>query len=169
MYKNPHFDPDQKARQTGDLKHFLKPFFTFRLYIVFKKNRKKCHFYGNEHQCTYQQLVHGHVSQIVLSREKGYKDLVELIEKKWKGMYESASIFMREAGDDKFNTLCRRYYLGEVQEIQDPVITPQDDIRKVHYSFEGQIIQLSLAPFELPDFKAEIQNNLYQKNGATQP
>lgn len=148
---------DQAARMQNDLKHFLLPFLSFRLYVQFKHNKQKRHFYGNEHDCTLSQVQHGHVPFITLSPEKGYQDLLNLIEKKWKDRLMTATIYKREEGEEKFNTICRRYYLGEIQDCNDPL---PGEPKKIFYQFKGHELILQPAEFEKIDFKKEIENHL---------
>lgn len=152
---------DQAARLTNDLKHFLKPFFTFRVYVQFAGTRKKRHFYGNEHQCTYNQVMHKHVPHIVMCRTKAYNDLINLVENTWRGKISSAKIFMREKDDEPFNILCREYYNGEIikDSINDPVIDSADDVRHLYYYFQnGNLFIEATDPNESINFKKEIDN-----------
>lgn len=130
-----------KAHSTGDLKHFLKQYFLFRAYIVFK-NGKKFHAYGNEHSCTYNQLRYGRFDNILLNREKGYTDLINMIEKKYSGKYTRAKIYSRQPGQENFNTICRDYNdAGQLEECQDPVLSDDDKFLTLYYyTHKGQVI-----------------------------
>lgn len=136
-----------KAHQTGNIKHFLSPYFLFRAYIVFK-NGKRMHLYGNEHSCTYNQLRYGRYDNIPLSREKGYMELLNLVEKNYKGKYTVAKIYRREPGQKDFNIICRHYDSnGELVECQDPVI-PDDQKMLIlfYYTHKGQVIVTETDP-----------------------
>src|SRR5687768_15585203 len=99
-----------KAKDTNDIKQLLLPWLSFRLYIVFKQPEKtRRHFYGDEHQCTYNQCLHGKVPNIVLRKCKGYTNLIGLVEKEFKGKYQSAAIYRCSAPGGAFDVLCRRY------------------------------------------------------------
>lgn len=132
---------DLKAHQTGNIKHFLTPYFLFRCYIVFK-NGKKVHLYGNEHQCTYNQLRYGRFENIPLNREKGYTDLIDLVEKRYSGKYTVAKIYRREPGTKDFNILCRHYDSnGQLLECQDPLIPEEQKILILfYYIHSGKVI-----------------------------
>lgn len=160
---NPNHDKDAKARLTYDIKHFLKPFFTFRLYVKFKANNKKSHFYGNEHQCTYNQLLYGQVPNIEMSRLKGYTDLINLVENTWKHKLTSATIYMRSDGSEKFDTACREYYNGELKDINDPVIDDSNDKRTLYYYFQNYRLFITTEDPAATDFKKEITDALTNK------
>lgn len=124
---------EKKAHQCGDLKYFLKKYFLFRAYIKFRSG-KAFHGYGNEHSVTYQQLKYGMYDNITLDREKGYTDLVGMIEKKFKDKYTTAKIFCRQPGEERFETVCRYYNSkGELEECQDPVIPDKDKFLTLYY------------------------------------
>lgn len=129
-----------RAKHDNDIARLLRPFYSFRLFVKFVKpfydkngNRKDAnHFYGIENVCTYNQCLHGHVENIFLDKEMGYRNCIKMAEQKFIGpdgapLYRLAQIYMREQfPDGKFNTLCREYnHKGEIVEQQDPVITPE--------------------------------------------
>ncbi|MFZ4056976.1 MAG: hypothetical protein ACOYKE_02505 [Ferruginibacter sp.] len=152
---------NQRAAQEGDVKHFLKPYFSFRLYAQFKKDKKKVHFYGNEHQVTYQQLKFAQAKSIILNKEKGYTDLIKLVEVTWKNRLLSAVIYMRESDNAPFNIECRRYYNGEITDCNDPVISAENNFRELFYFFQNGILFITEEkPVEI-DFKKEVNNALY--------
>jgi len=160
---NPNPEQDTKARLTGDLKHFLKPYFSFRLYVQFKKDKKKSHFYGNEHQCTFSQLKHAQVPNILMSKLKGYTDLISL-EKKWNKDLYAATIYMRPADHQPFDTICRSWYKGEVKEINDPLITEENDNRTLYYFFQNNNLFITTEDPAAVDFKTTITNALTKRN-----
>lgn len=136
-----------EAHRTYNLKFFLMDYFLFRCYIVFK-NGKKWHGSGNEHSCTYNQLRYGRYDNIILDREKGYTDLINLIEGKYKGQYTAAKIYSRQPGEKNFNTLCRHYNVkGELEECQDPVIPDEQKILILfYYTHQGRVIVTETDP-----------------------
>ena len=138
---------DRKAHQTGNLKHFLQKYFLFRAYLVFKGG-KKWHGYGNEHAVTYNQLKFGRFDSIELNREKGYTDLVNMIENNWRGKYTVAKIYCRNPGEKDFKTLCRHYdNTGQLVECQDLVI-PDDQklLTLYYYTHKGLVIVTETNP-----------------------
>jgi hypothetical protein len=148
------------ARQQNDIKHFLKPYFSFRLYVQFKDKTNKRHFYGNEHQCTFNQLKFAQVPHIELSRIKGYTDLINLVEVVWKAKTKTAAIYMRPEGSQSFDILCRRYYLGEIQQLNDPLLDDTNDARLLYYYFQAnQLFITETNPANI-DFKNEINHAL---------
>lgn len=138
---------DQKARQTNNLKHFLKPHLTYRMAVVYK-NGKRVHLYGNEQGISsYNQLIYGHVDFIKLSRIKGYTDLLKYYEKESRGIV-SAAIYMRQKNENLFTIKCRAWYNGEVQEINDPLIDGSNDERILFYQVDkSRNIIFSELPF----------------------
>lgn len=138
---------DLKAHQTGDIKHFLKKYFLFRAYVVFKTG-KKFHPYGNEHMVTYNQLRYGKVDSIILNREKGYTDLIGMIEKNYAGKISTAKIYCRNPGENNFDTLCRYYdNTGQLVECQDPVIPDDQKILTLYYyTHKGLVIVTETNP-----------------------
>lgn len=140
---------DQKARQTNNIKHFLKPWLSFRMAVVYKGG-KRVHLYGNEHGVnSYNQLIYGHVPFIVLSRNKGYTDLLKYYEKESNSIL-SATIYMREKVGEVFSVKCRAWYQGdEPLEINDPVIDAGNDQRILYYYIdEKRNIIFSEKPFQ---------------------
>lgn len=127
---------DQKARQTNNIKHFLRPFLSFRMAVTFKTG-KRVHFYGNEQGVvSYNQLLYRRVECIKLSRLKGYTDLINYYEKTCKSI-SAAAIYMREINGEDFSITCRRWYNGEVMEINDPVIDASNDERLLYYHVDN--------------------------------
>lgn len=157
--KSSLIDPELEANQKGNIKYFLQPYFSFRLYVLFSSNQRKAHFYGNEHDCTYQQLRHGNVPCIRLDKLKGYTDLLNLVERTWKGKLTKAAIYMRQPGEEKFTILCRRWYLGKLEECQDPVLD-ENSKQILWYSFEKNRLHILTTPPPAIDFKSEVQHAL---------
>lgn len=179
---------DREARQTGNLKHFLKPYLTFRMAVVFK-NENRTHLYGNEQGInSYKQLICGHVEYIKLSRLKGYTELLKYYERESRDIV-SAAIYMRQKDEGLFTIKCRAWYKGEVQEINDPVIDEGNDERIFYYQVDKNLnIIFSETPFahadgsnqtlhvpavdeagkdELIDFKKEVSQALNKRNANT--
>jgi len=127
-----------RAKHENNIALLLRPYYSFRLFVKFVKpfydgkgNRKdSSHFYGLENVCTYNQCLHGHVENIFLDKEMGYRNCIKMAEEKFrhedgKPKYRLAQLYERlEFPDGKFNRLCREYnHKGEIVEVQDPVIT----------------------------------------------
>lgn len=146
-----------KAIQTNNLKHFLVAHFTFRAWINFKDSDKRRTFYGNEHNCTLNQLIAGHKDQVVLDKYKGLDDLIKLIEKTWRGKWKSARIFMRENPGEGFDKEIRRYYNGQIEDEQSPVLKREFEVLYFHGISGYQPIFKKDPP---PDFKKELAKNL---------
>lgn len=145
-----------KAHQTGNLKHFLIKYFLFRAYIVFK-NGKRMHLYGNEHQCTYSQLKHSRFENIKMDRHKGYGELIDLIERKYKAQYKVAKIYRRNPGDKSFSSLCRYYNAnGELEECKDPLLTDQENILTLYYYFKNGCLVISETDPSAEDFTINL-------------
>lgn len=153
-----------RAHQTRDLKYLLIPYLTFRAYVNFGgPTRKKTHFYGNEHTCTYNQLLHGHLDKIVLCKAKGYRELVEFIEG-LKGKYISAKLYMRTEPRGKFDLLCLEWYKGSFNRHHEPVVS-EDEISELYFEIvKGQII-IRETPKEqvAEDWKALVAHQLRSK------
>lgn len=151
-------DPEfftNKAHMTRELKYLLLDHFQFRAHINFK-NKKKFSPYGNEHQCTYNQLLAGRMPNILLDREKGYTDLIRLIENSYRGKYNTAAIYMRHPATNEFDILCRRYMNGEAEEINDPVIPDENKFLTLYYYIkEGRVIIDTVDPSTL-DFTIKL-------------
>jgi hypothetical protein len=155
-------DSTTRAHLERDIKFLLIPWFSFRAYVQFSgRDRKKGHFYGNEHQVTYNQCLHRKVPAIVLRKEKGYTDLIHFIEHSIKGKFLSAKIYMREPGCQDFNTLCREYYKGGLNSttLQDPQLAEDEGFNLYYQVKEGRLMILEEDPNAI-DFKAEISENL---------
>lgn len=153
-----------KAHQLRDLAFFLKPYFSFRAYINFGgPNKKRNHFYGHEHQCTYNQLLHGHCENIVLSKAKGFNDLVHFISN-LKERYVSASIYMRTEQGGPFGVLCYEWYKGALTKHYEPVLS-DDEVKILYFEIvKGQVIIREKPKEEIAiDFKAEIEAALKSK------
>lgn len=142
-----------KAHATKDLKFLLLPYLSFRAYVIFTgKEKKKSHFYGNEHQCTYNQCLFGKIPHIQLRRLKGYTDLVNLIENNYKGKYLTAKIYMRDPQTGQFDILCREYFKGGLQECNDPVID-ENEMRTLFYYIKKNYVIITETDPALEDFK----------------
>lgn len=146
------------ALQTNNLKHFLLPWLSFRLHISFKPpDKKRRHFYGNEHGVTLNQLRAGHKDNVVLDKYKGYTDLINLVEKTWKGKWQAAAIYMRSEMGGPFDVEVRRYYRGEIENENSPVI--HHPLLKLY--FHGITDNQPVFRTEpLPDFSDEISTRL---------
>lgn len=173
MYTKPTTKFNERMRalnalHENNLKHFIMPWLSFRLHISFKQttkafSQKKRHFYGNEHTCTLNQVLHGYRAYVELDRYKGLKDLIDLVEKTWAGKWSSATIYMRNAPGDQFNEVVRQYYQGELQEEQSPVL--QEPVIKLFFhGMDGeQLPVFKTEPVkheDLPDFKKLVADGL---------
>lgn len=145
---------DNKAASSGDIKHFLKSFFMFRAYIKYR-NGKVVHLYGNEHQVTLQQLVHNRVPSIIMDREKGYTELVTHLERKIKE-FSVGAIYQRHPEKKDFSIICRRYYNGQLEECQDPVIPENQKILTLYYYFKNNLPVISTDNPANQDFKTNL-------------
>lgn len=163
----PFFSLEQaitKAHLTKDVKFLLLPFFSFRMYVCYNSGeRKKAHYYGNEHQVTYNQLLYQKVPVITLSVKKGYMDLLQMVEHTIKGRYTSAKLYMR-AENKQFDILCREYYKGQLNEntVNDPVLS-DDEGRVLYYNIiRGQVRVYEKDPSAMIeiDFKGEVSSHL---------
>lgn len=150
---------DQAAALKGDLKHFLKPYFDFRLYVKFFNRSNGLHFYGNEHECTYRQLKHDHVPFVLLNKKKGYEGLINLVEHTWHSKINTGTIYRRDPLTKKFDHVCRRWYNKQWEFINDPLITDIDNIVLAYFFKEGRL-QFTQEKIHNIDFKLEIQNSL---------
>jgi hypothetical protein len=142
-----------KAMQTNNLNLILQPWCSFRLYVVFKPPAKtRRHFYGNEHQCTYNQCMNHHVKNILMRKKKGYNDLVNLVEKTYRGKYQTAVIYMREPGKDKFELECRRYYNGGLEKQNDPILS-DDEGFTLYFTIKNGLLVIQETNPEDEDFR----------------
>ncbi len=153
-----------QASQTNDIRILLQPWLSFRLYIVFMqknnpKEKSRRHFYGHEHQCTYNQCVHGMIPNITLRRKKGYEALVEMVEKTYKGKYQSATIYMRSQKGGPFDVLCREYYKGGLQKKNDPLLSDDEGFILYYHSKNGKLEIIEQDPGTI-DFAKEINDRL---------
>jgi hypothetical protein len=149
-----------KAQGTNDIKYLLTPYLSFRAYVVFKAvHKSRRHFYGNEHECTYNQLLHQHLPFIVLRKSKGYWDLVNYIEKTLKGKYQSAAIYMRSIPGGKFDVLCRRYFKGALQDHDDPLLSEDEGFKLFYLIQNGRVVISETDPNSI-DFKKEINSQI---------
>lgn len=154
----------KEAVYRNNIKHFLKPWYSFRLYIVFKKTKKpdgqnRMHFFGNEHNCTLNQLISGFKTKVTMDRYKGLTDLIKLVEKDWKGTWTAATIYMRNEHGGEFETEVRKYYLGKLQDEQTPVLDPPYLDIYYHGKDENGLPVFSLDQIkesQLPDFSQEL-------------
>jgi hypothetical protein len=141
-------------------------FLSFRAQITFPGDGKpyKKTFYGNEHRCTYNQCLAGYVPYILLKKQMGYLALIDMIERKFKGQFSYANIYMRtEEIKKNFPVICRQYTsTGEDLELrQDPVLS-EDEISIIHFSVNPLNRRLLLhgpQPVVI-DFKKEVEKNL---------
>lgn len=156
--------PEEKALKASIYKRIdliLQPYYQFRLYVKFNNDETKT-LYGREENCTYEQCIHLHTDKINLSRLKGYTELLNYVEKTKKGQYKKAIIYMREPGAEKFNTVCRRYYNGQIEEINDPVLNDDDFLILDYQIINGRVVIKTpgSAAEDLPDFKTEVNKSL---------
>lgn len=153
---------EQKAHLTRELKFLLIDHFLFRAFFQFK-DRKKFTAYGNEHRCTYNQVLAGRVKTIELDREKGYTDLVKLVETSYKGKYQRAAIYMRSEETNDFDITCRLYDSHGLIDIQDPVLTEAQKIKTLYPSIQNNRIIICTEPVQLPDFKTILNQKLNEQ------
>jgi hypothetical protein len=134
----------ERAHFEKNIKLLLQPYFEFRLYITFRlddgRAGKKRHFYGNEHSCTYQQVLFGKVPFIAMDKHKGFMELVGLVEGPYRGQYIGAKIFGREPGKDTFDILHRDYLRGEIKMRNDPKFPIDDQKYNLKYTIENNKI-----------------------------
>lgn len=138
------------------MRDLLKPYLRFRVHFTFK-NGKASHFYGTEWTCTPNQVIWRRVPFIELNREAGYIDCLEMVAK-WHGRWNKAKIFSGQYPE--FNKLHRKYEGGSLEpvEIQDPVFTDNNRIKKLLYTVEDRIIQIQQVPKE--DFSQLVSEQL---------
>lgn len=139
------YSTEERAHFAQDIKLLLQPYFSFRLYIVFKqadgRPGPKRHFYGNEHQCTYRQLLANKLPSISMDKQKAYTNLIHLIEVTYKGKYIGAKIYGREEGSDQFNILHRDYLRGVLQSSNDPDFSNGSPVYEINYRVkDGRVI-----------------------------
>ena len=128
-----------RAAQENDLSVLLRPYFTFRLFVKFKRRfidpvTKKIkdanHCYGLENVCSYNQCLNGHFENIVLDKQMGYRNCIRLIEEKYceNGVptYRFAQIYQRIVfPGGRFDILNRHYnHKGERVET---LLTPRGE------------------------------------------
>lgn len=164
MHKQPlnPADPLQEAHMKRNLKFLLMPHFLFRAFVNFKNN-KRTHLYGNEHKVTYNQILAGRVPQILLNREKGYTDLITLIETAYVGKYKQATIYMRTPGTNEFDTICRSYDSNGIRDMNDPVLSDEQKQLTLYYTIESGRVFILTEPVPQPDFKNIINQKLNNK------
>lgn len=157
-----------RAAQENDLSVLLRPYFTFRLFVKFKKRyidpvTKKIkdanHCYGIENVCSYNQCLNGHFENIVLDKQIGYRNCIRLIEEKYceKGVptYRFAQIYQRLVfPGGRFDILNRHYNhkgerveqlptnKGEVIIPTEPVISPDDNI-VLYFKENGGLLSIT--------------------------
>lgn len=101
-----------------------------------------------------------------MSPLRGYTALINYVERTKKDQYKKAVIYQRLPGAATFENICRRYYKGDVEEINDPVLSEADDYQLDYQVINGRVIIKNgdtLPGEELPDFKNEINNSLNKK------
>jgi hypothetical protein len=135
---------------------------SFRAHISFPAYKRT--LYGHEHRCTYNQCLAGDIPHILLKKQWGYQALIDLIERKYKGQFSYATIYMRsEEVKNDFPYICRQYTSkGEdLEKRQDPVLS-EDEISIVYFkvnALTGRLYFLDQQPFEI-DFKKEVDERL---------
>jgi hypothetical protein len=160
-----------RARYQNDLSVLLRPYYSFRLFIKFKKahfdgkghKKDTKHFYGIENTCSYNQCLHGHVDNIFLDKKMGYNNCIYLAEQKYMGQYFLAQIYTRlQFPDGKFDILLREYsHNGELlADPQDPVFKPEDN-RTLFFLLKNDYLVLTEDPVpSAEDVKALIDETL---------
>lgn len=175
-----------RAAQENDLSILLRPYFSFRLFVKFKKRyidpvTKKIkdanHCYGIENTCSYNQCLNGHFENIVLDKQMGYKNCIRLIEEKYcdHGIptYRFAQIYQRVYfPGGRFDILNRHYnHKGEsVESFEnskrevitpvEPIISPEDNMT-LYFKVDGSF--LSITEEVIPsaaDFKKLVTESL---------
>jgi hypothetical protein len=157
-----------RAAQENDLSVLLRPYFTFRLFVKFKKRyinpvTKKImdanHCYGIENVCSYSQCLSGHFENIVLDKQMGFKNCIRLIEERYceKGVptYRFAQIYQRvKFPGGGFDILNRHYnHKGErVEQLltnrnemiipKEPVISPEDNMI-LYFKVNGGLLNIT--------------------------
>jgi hypothetical protein len=151
-------DSATRAHLERDIKFLLMPWFSFRAYIRFTgRDKKRGHFYGNEHQVTYNQCLFQKVPAIQLRKSKGYNDLIRFIEQDLKGKIVSAKIYRRDAGSADFNVLCREYFKGglNMETLNDPVLS-DDEGHFLYYLVKNGRVEITEEDPSKIDFKKEV-------------
>ncbi len=132
-----------KAHISKEIKFILLPLLQFRLYVRYNgRDKKTGHYYGNEHQCTYNQCLYQKIPFIILNKKKGFDDLVWMVENRLKGQYISAKLYMRSDPYKDFDILCREYYKGGIinETVNNPILF-EDEVRTIHYTIDrGRVI-----------------------------
>lgn len=158
-----------RAKYENDIAVLLRPWYSFRVFVKFKKafygkrgeRKDSQHFYGLEHAVSYRQCLYGHAKNIVLNKKQGFDHCVEMAEEKFAGRFYSLRIYSRSVfPDGTFDQLHRLYDEkgniirqipgegGEAIELVDPVITEEDN-RTLYFSIKnGMLTTLSEENFE---------------------
>lgn len=156
----------QKAHLTKDLRLLLSSdFFYFRAQIKFYQPEKTpLTMYGDEHSVTYKQCVAGYAKQIELNATKGFKSLVDYIDKHSVargGNIVSAQIYGRDDVTQPFDTIHRIFGRGKWLEKNDPIIPVDMNFRILDFKIERNRVEVTgLRDKNSPDFKNEIANAL---------
>jgi hypothetical protein len=158
-------DQENQLKQIKTLRELVQDYLRFRVWFDWQSG-KRTHIYGEEWgNITLSQVRNRRVPQIILNREAGYADCINLCEK-YHGQYRTAKIYSGYAGT--FTKLHRVYKFGDrlPADIQDPVITEDKRILVLDYSVEGNVIKVfrtepaKTSEISSIDFKKELQEHL---------
>ena len=147
----------EKAWLTRNLKFLLLDHYSFRLYIKFKSSEHYGHqrggriFYGNEHNCTYNQCLSKKIEVIKLDKLKGYTDLINLVERgSFKNKFETAKLYGKSPGSVAFDVCHRQYFNGKLKKdsVIDPEIDTTEQFTFLYYNVDefGRVI-INTQPF----------------------
>lgn len=158
----------------ADENRFNEKYSRFKLHIIYKNRRPITHYGQERYGSSYLQLLHGHIKQIILDREKGFKDCIERIAicQKLYNDYQVALIYDRrkdirlpDGSLQKGKEVCK-YIGGKLVEWEEVILTESEKriLCDVHVKFDGKNRVLSITPVEvIPpaetiDFKTEVGN-----------
>ncbi|MFC0772416.1 hypothetical protein [Terrimonas alba] len=88
----------------------------------------------------------GKVTEILLDKQKGYNDLISLLERgSFKNKYIIAKIYGKIPDTDNFEVLHRTYYHGKLtkKDTNDPVFTTENRILKLYSKPENGRLVIS--------------------------
>ena len=140
----------ENAKANNDIRALLRPWYTFRIHIKFKKaflnkmgqKQYGSHFFGYEENCTYNQCFFGHATEILLNKQQGFDRCVQMAEEQYKGKYQEATIYSRsihpfglfDVRHRVYSATGKRIYeqvdekSGEVTPLVDPVLTEDSNV-----------------------------------------
>lgn len=118
--------------------------------------------YGNEHRCTYNQLLAQKIPNIYLNRQKGFYDLIGHIEKKIHSEIVSATVYARFGDHEPFDMVCRNYYEGKRLVCNDEWMKKMDEDKTLYYFIkDGRVVITETNPNpDNLDFRACFENKL---------